>query len=87
MGPGEILVVTGLSAALLIIVLNRLSKLLERMLAMQATATAGTAVQYGSHSRELEDRVRVLEQIVTDTGAQTAARRDRRTITNGDKVQ
>jgi hypothetical protein len=34
---------------------------------------AEKAAQYASRSHELEDRVRVLEQIVTDGGAQTAA--------------
>ena len=45
---------------------------------------AEKAAQYASRNNELEQRVRVLEQIVTDGGAQTAAqiealrRRDRR---------
>jgi cob(I)alamin adenosyltransferase len=34
---------------------------------------AEKAAQYASRSHELEERVRVLEQIVTDGGAQTAA--------------
>ena len=34
---------------------------------------AEKAAQYASRSHELEERVRVLEQIVTDSGAQTAA--------------
>jgi hypothetical protein len=34
---------------------------------------AEKAAQYASRSFELEERVRVLEQIVTDHGAQTAA--------------
>jgi hypothetical protein len=34
---------------------------------------AEKAAQYASRSHELEQRVRVLEQIVTDGGAQTAA--------------
>jgi len=83
MGPGEVLVVTGLSAALLIIVLDRLLKLREKMLEMQATAAAGTAVQYGSHSRELEARVRVLEQIVTDRPSQLASEIDALAIDKG----
>jgi hypothetical protein len=34
---------------------------------------AEKAAQYASRSHELEERVRVLEQIVTDGGVQTAA--------------
>ena len=42
-------------------------------------------------TKELEQRVRVLEQIVTDAGAQTAgqieALRDRRAIESGNAVK
>jgi hypothetical protein len=34
---------------------------------------AEKAAQYASRTHELEQRVRVLEQIVTDRGAQTAS--------------
>ena len=41
--------------------------------------------------KQLQDRINVLERIVTDRGAETAAQiealRDRDTIENGDKVQ
>jgi hypothetical protein len=36
-------------------------------------AAAEKAAQYASRSTELEQRVRVLEQIVTDRGVETAA--------------
>jgi hypothetical protein len=39
---------------------------------LQVTATAEKAAQYASHSRELEERVRVLERIITDGGYDTA---------------
>jgi hypothetical protein len=44
-----------------------------------------------SQVRQLQDRINVLERIVTDRGAQTAAQiealRDRERIDNGDQVQ
>jgi outer membrane murein-binding lipoprotein Lpp len=44
-----------------------------------------------SHVKQLQDRINVLERIVTDRGAQTAAQiealRDRDRIDNGDQVQ
>ena len=47
-------------------------------------AVAEKAAQYASHSRELEDRVRVLERIVTDKGydvaTQIEALRDARDV-------
>ena len=51
---------------------NRFFKLREKQLEVQAQGAAEKAAQYASRSMELEQRVRVLEQIVTDTGAQTA---------------
>lgn len=54
----------------------------RRMAELQVEATAEKAAQYASHSRELEERVRVLERIITDGGYDTAlqieALRDRR---------
>jgi hypothetical protein len=45
----------------------------QRKLAeLQIEATAEKAAQYASHSRELEERVRVLERIITDGGYDTA---------------
>jgi len=45
----------------------------ERMSKLIADQTAERAAQYASHVERLEARVRVLEQIATDGGAQTAA--------------
>jgi hypothetical protein len=43
-----------------------------KMAQLQVSATAEKAAQYASHSRELEERVRVLERIITDGGYDTA---------------
>jgi hypothetical protein len=75
-GPGEVMVamvVVGLPMILLMIIANRWFKLREKKLEIEATFAAEKAAQYASRSHELEERVRVLEQIVTDGGAQTAA--------------
>lgn len=60
------------------------SKHQRRMAEIQIEATAEKAAQYASHSRELEERVRVLERIVTDGGYDTAlqieALRDQREV-------
>lgn len=44
----------------------------RKMAELQVQATAEKAAQYASHTRELEERVRVLERIVTDGGYDTA---------------
>ena len=44
----------------------------RKMAEIQVAATAEKAAQYASHSRELEERVRVLERIITDGGYDTA---------------
>lgn len=63
----------------------------ERMGKLIANETAEKAAQYASHVERIEARLRVLEQIVTDGGAQTAAQiealRDREKLESGDKVQ
>jgi hypothetical protein len=68
--------------------INRFFKFREKKLEVDAKLAAEKAAQYASRSMELEQRVRVLEQIVTDAGAQTASQiealRDRRTIENGE---
>ena len=94
MGPVEVmiaLIVVGLPVILLMIIANRYFRLREKKLEVEAAIAAEKAAQYASRSTELEARVRILEQIVTDTGAQTAAQiealRERPAITNGDKVQ
>ena len=76
MGPGEVFValfVVGLPVLLLMLIANRWFRLREKKLDVEATLAAEKAAQYASRSHELEERVRVLEQIVTDRGAETAA--------------
>jgi uncharacterized protein YpmS len=76
MGPGEVfiaLIVIGLPIMLLMIIANRYFRLREKRLEVEAGMAAEKAAQYASRTHELEQRVRVLEQIVTDRGAQTAS--------------
>ena len=75
-GPTNVflaLIVVGLPVILMMIIANRWFRLREKKLEVEASMAAEKAAQYASRSHELEDRVRVLEQIVTDNGAQTAA--------------
>ena len=62
----------------------------ERQIGAQTTLAAEKSAQYASHVERLEARVRVLEQIVTDKGFDTAAQiealREPR-LTTGDQVQ
>ncbi len=63
----------------------------ERMSQLIADQTAEKAAQYAAHVERIEARLRVVEQIVTDGGAQTAAQiealRDRARIESGDQIQ
>jgi hypothetical protein len=75
-GPAAIMlamVVIGLPAIMIMLIANRFFKYREKRLEIEALNAAEKAAQYASRSSELEQRVRVLEQIVTDGGAQTAA--------------
>ena len=91
MGPGEVLmalIIVGLPIILLMLIAYRFFRFREKKLEVEAGLAAEKAAQYASRSAELEQRVRVLEQIVTDAGAQTAtqieALRGRDRITNGE---
>jgi ABC-type phosphate transport system auxiliary subunit len=48
-------------------------KLKERQLATQSNLAAEKSAQYAAHTERLEQRVRVLEQLATDRGVETAA--------------
>ncbi len=76
MGPGDVfgllIVVAGL-ASLVIYLAKRFFSLREKQLEVDARLAAEKAAQYAASNAELEQRIRVLEQIVTDSGAQTAA--------------
>ena len=76
MGAGEVmiaLIVIGLPVITIFYGFHRFFKFREKKLEIEAMKAAESAAQYASRSTELEQRVRVLEQIVTDSGAQTAA--------------
>ena len=76
MGPGDVfslLIALTLPTILLIYVFRRWFIYKEKQLEVQARSTAERAAEYATSNAELEQRVRVLEQIVTDNGAQTAA--------------
>jgi ABC-type phosphate transport system auxiliary subunit len=94
MGPGEVfvaLIVIGLPIILLMLIANRYFRLREKRLEIEATMAAEKAAQYAARSSELERRVRVLEQIVTDQGAQTASQiealRDRPALKSGETTE
>lgn len=53
-------------------VYKRRLQLRERELELMSEQTAEKAAQYAAHTERLEQRVRVLEQIVTDKGIETA---------------
>lgn len=48
----------------------------EKMGQLIASQTAEKAAQYASHAERIEARLRVVEEIVTDGGVQTAAQID-----------
>ena len=48
-------------------------KIKEKQISMQSNLAAEKSAQYAQHMERFEARLRVLEQIVTDSGAQTAA--------------
>ena len=67
------LVMIGLPTIMLMVVGNRYFRFREKKLEVEATLAAEKAAQYAARSHELEKRVQVLEQIVTDGGIHTAA--------------
>lgn len=60
-------------AGLLFYILRRWFTLRERRLDIEALHAAEKAAQYVAHSREVEERLAVIERIVTDRGLETAA--------------
>lgn len=75
-GPTAVLlalIVIGLPTIMLMMAFNRFFKFREKKLQVEALNAAEKAAQYAARTNELEERVRVLEQIVTDRGAETAA--------------
>ena len=93
-GPGEAivaLIVVGLPILVIGYLFHRWFKLKERKLEVEGQLAIEKAAQYAASNAQLEARLRVLEQIVTDAGAQTAnqieALRDKPRIANGDQVR
>lgn len=91
MQPGDVLallITVLLPTVFLLYVFRRWFSYKEKQLEVNARMAAERAAEYAVANRDLEQRVRVLEQIVTDAGAQTAtqieALRERRVIENGD---
>ncbi len=89
MGAGQVMmamIVIGLPILALMYMARGFFRLRERKL--EVGLAAEKAAQYAARSTELEQRVRVLEQIVTDGGAQTAAQiealRDKPRLQTGD---
>ena len=78
MGPGEtialVAIVGGLIAVTILIgtIFKRIMSYKEKQLTLTADRTAEKAAQYGAHIERLEARVRVLERIATDKGADLA---------------
>ena len=75
-GPTNVLIaliVSGLPVMAFTFLLARWIKMRERKIEVEAGLAAEKAAQYASRSMELEQRVRVLEQIVTDRGVETAS--------------
>jgi hypothetical protein len=71
-----IIPILGISCGLLAIIggvfIKPWFRLREQQLEMQSQQTAEKAAQYAAHTERLEQRVRVLERIVTDKGIELA---------------
>jgi hypothetical protein len=48
-------------------------KMKEKQMEIQSSMTAEKSAQYAAHTERLEQRVRVLERIITDKGTDLAA--------------
>src|SRR5213075_1005170 len=76
MQPGDVLsllIVVAIPTLLIIYMAKRFFSFREKQLEVDARLAAEKAAQYAASNAQLEQRVQVLEQIVTDSGAQTAA--------------
>jgi len=79
-----LLIFLGILATVIIYLARRFFAFREKKLELEVSLTAEKAAQYAASNAQLEQRVRVLEQIVTDAGAETAAQiealRDHRSL-------
>jgi hypothetical protein len=94
MGPGEViglLIVVLIPTVFLAYMARRFFAFREKQLDAQTSLAAEKAAQYAANNAELEARLRVLEQIVTDGGLQTAAQiealREKPRLENGEQVR
>lgn len=66
-------------------------KVKEKQIEAQSSLAAEKTAQYAAHVERIEARLRVMEQIVTDRGVDTAAQiealRDRPRIESGETVR
>ncbi len=81
---GVMIPILALSIPIVAIWSKHKQKIAEMQIDTTASATAEKAAQYAAQVQQLEDRVRVLERIVTDGGynvaAQIEALRDTRAV-------
>ena len=94
MGPGEalsVMISVILPTLLLLYIVRRYFRLKEKQLEIETGLAAEKAAQYAASNSQLEARVRVLEEIVTDGGMHTAAQiealREQPPVKIGSKVQ
>lgn len=94
MSPGEnfaLLIVVLIPTILLLYMVRRFFSFREKQLEVETRLAAEKAAQYAAANAELEARVRVLEQIVTDGGVETAAQiealREEPRIARGGKLR
>ena len=76
MNPGDLmglLIVVAIPMMFIGYMARRFFNFRERQLDAETSLAAEKAAQYATANAELEQRVRVLEQIVTDRGVDTAA--------------
>jgi hypothetical protein len=91
-GPGQVLlafIIIGLPVIFMIYMARGYFRYKEKQLDAEISLAAEKAAQYASSNAKLEQRVRVLEQIVTDSGAHTASQiealRERPVLESGEK--
>jgi hypothetical protein len=87
MDVGVLIPIMALGIPFFAIWIKHREKMMDRQIGTTSQATAEKAAQYASNVKELEDRVRVLERIVTDRGydvaTQIEALRDQRRVDEG----
>ena len=86
-----LLIVVGIPTILLIYMARRFFSFREKQLDAETSLAAEKAAQYAASNSRLEARVAVLEQIVTDRGAETASQiealREKPRIVGASKVR